>query len=65
MWSLRAHLGDPRFHLVAALAILVLLFSGFLAGRDSTPCPACPGHEESASDCLCYHAPITPNSLPH
>ena len=63
MWQLRQHLGDPRLHGFGVLVLVVLFLSGILAGRGSAPCPACPGHVEPAGDCLCYHAPTTPESL--
>ena len=56
MRTLRARLGDPRLHVLAALIGLVLAV-GALSRPDPTPCPECPGHNESAADCLCYHAP--------
>jgi len=63
MWQLRPHLGDPRLHFLGLLVALMLVVAGWLAHNDPAPCPACPGHQESASNCLCYHAPTTPESF--
>ena len=65
MRTLHARLGDPRLHVAAVLVVVLLLCAGVFGRGDSAPCPACPGHNESARDCLCYHAPVTAESLPH
>ncbi len=62
MQDLLARLGDPRLHAAAVLVILLTLVFQVFGRGESIPCPACPGHGESARDCLCYHAPVTPHS---
>ena len=54
----RIPLGDPRLHFCGLLVLLTMILAGILGRENSTPCPACPGHTESARDCLCYHAPV-------
>ena len=49
------HLSDPRLHFWGVVIVVILFLAGAYDSSDSTPCPACPGHNESARDCLCYH----------
>ena len=65
MRTLSARLGDPRLHVAAVLVLVLMLCTGVFGWGDSAPCPACLGHNELARDCLCYHAPVTPDSFPH
>lgn len=64
MRSLRARIEDPRLHVAAVLAIVLSLCAGVFGRGEPAPCPACPGHQESARDCLCYHAPPEADSAP-
>lgn len=55
----------PFWPFLACVALVLIWCIGQLGGRDGSLCEACPGHRELASECLCYHVPPTPESLPH
>lgn len=55
----------PLWPVLVALALVITWAMTSLAPRDVKFCPACPGHREPVNECLCYHVPLTADSLPH